>query len=537
MTQKHVFLPEEIQTRPLAPSVAPAPPPPSRFNSDMDTSSSVPAEDERTEAEKMTKAQRQDAGLPRLTAYATAESYRMKLLQAFLKREHGVGVVRVFDDAVYAVYTLPLLPGYGADTKVRSSPAVKSPGGVSLLEQMTEAEEIGYHDGFFPPQATEDGSAQDHIHSNEYVLSTSPSAEEANDMDMARSPPEATFDGHNALPTVMEEKEPTSGDATPETEAPKQLESLVMSASSASGSSNDELQFQQQEEVRTEQTTQPEQELRDERRVDFVDDSIASNREESISPQEHLTASREAALRAKDDMERRSHYRDDYYRSSSSGLSSSRPNGSLRKRRKSSTAAKVAEVVFFDYGVTVFFGLTEREERDILEDCDSAGVWVKGVKEDDWEVEECHYVSDFCRVRRCSTADMAYSRRLRCQIYDPDASYPRIYNDMFSESTFSRMSLRHTPLTTNLFIMPAFKSRSHLLKLSVSHAIAQSTKLSIYEGQMQDSFVSTALFPKELAETGELSLARSDALRITGRLFTLRIDVNLSSGILGTLGS
>ncbi len=30
----------------------------------------------------------------------------MKVLQAFLKREHGVGVVRVFDDAVYAVSVL-----------------------------------------------------------------------------------------------------------------------------------------------------------------------------------------------------------------------------------------------------------------------------------------------------------------------------------------------------------------------------------------------------------------------------------------------
>jgi len=55
----------------------------------------------------MSKSQRQEAGLPRLTAYATAESYRIKLLQAFLKREHGVGVVRVFDDAVYAVSAGP----------------------------------------------------------------------------------------------------------------------------------------------------------------------------------------------------------------------------------------------------------------------------------------------------------------------------------------------------------------------------------------------------------------------------------------------
>lgn len=127
-------------------------------------------------------------------------------------------------------------------------------------------------------------------------------------------------------------------------------------------------------------------------------------------------------------------------------------------------------------------------------------------------------------------------------MYDPDATYPRIYNDLFSRS--SRLSLW-------LFLTPrtAFKSHSHLLKvrlplsrqsftnpppqLSVSHAIAQSTKLSIYESVMQDSLSSTASFPKELATTGELQLSRRDALKMTGRLFRLRMDVNLSSGILG----
>ena len=51
----------------------------------------------------MTKRERAENRLPRLTAYATAEGYRLKFLQAFLKREHGVGVVRVFDDCLYAV--------------------------------------------------------------------------------------------------------------------------------------------------------------------------------------------------------------------------------------------------------------------------------------------------------------------------------------------------------------------------------------------------------------------------------------------------
>lgn len=54
---------------------------------------------------------------------------------------------------------------------------------------------------------------------------------------------------------------------------------------------------------------------------------------------------------------------------------------------------------------------------------------------------------------------------------------------------------------------------------------------------MQDSLSSTASFPKELATTGELQLSRRDALKMTGRLFRLRMDVNLSSGILGAFSS
>jgi uncharacterized Rmd1/YagE family protein len=84
---------------------------------------------------------------------------------------------------------------------------------------------------------------------------------------------------------------------------------------------------------------------------------------------------------------------------------------------------------------------------------------------------------------------------------------------------------------TNL--TPAFKSHSHLLKLSLSHALAQSTKLSIYESIMQESLALTSSFPKELSTTGHLGLDRREALKMTGRLFKLRMDVNLIGGILG----
>ena len=77
-----------------------------------------------------------------------------------------------------------------------------------------------------------------------------------------------------------------------------------------------------------------------------------------------------------------------------------------RSRRKSAFFSnKVAEAVFFSYGVSVFFGFQESEERMIMEDCESAGVWARGQKEDDWEVEEFHYVvsnhiRQFCLASR-----------------------------------------------------------------------------------------------------------------------------------------
>jgi len=102
-TERHVFLPEDPQLAPLPVSprssqidLVPPPRPipgPSRGHT----------QDERSDAEKMTKREREENRIPRLTAYATAEAYRLKFLQAFLKREHGVGVVRVFDDCLYAV--------------------------------------------------------------------------------------------------------------------------------------------------------------------------------------------------------------------------------------------------------------------------------------------------------------------------------------------------------------------------------------------------------------------------------------------------
>lgn len=80
----------------------------------------------------------------------------------------------------------------------------------------------------------------------------------------------------------------------------------------------------------------------------------------------------------------------------------------------------------------------------------------------------------------------------------------------------------------------AFKSHSTLLTLSVSHAIAQSTLLARYETLTHATLSApeTTSIPILLASTGALHLKRKDALKLTGRLFKLRRDVNLVSNVL-----
>lgn len=80
----------------------------------------------------------------------------------------------------------------------------------------------------------------------------------------------------------------------------------------------------------------------------------------------------------------------------------------------------------------------------------------------------------------------------------------------------------------------ALKSRSHLLKLSIAHALAQSTLLAHFESNAQRVLSSpqTLAIPQQLADKGALQLKRREALKLTGRLFTLRRDVNLVSNVL-----
>lgn len=102
-SQKLVVLPSAPQTKPI----------PGEEDDDVlgyETDAGVRMRDHKSEAERMSKDQRKRAGIKRITAYCIADSFKMKLLASFLKREHNVPP-RIFDEALYAV-SLSLLPSF-----------------------------------------------------------------------------------------------------------------------------------------------------------------------------------------------------------------------------------------------------------------------------------------------------------------------------------------------------------------------------------------------------------------------------------------
>lgn len=171
-----------------------------------------------------------------------------------------------------------------------------------------------------------------------------------------------------------------------------------------------------------------------------------------------------------------------------------RSNSDYTKRRTSSgtnrippNALSFAEMFVFSYGVVVFWNFSERQEKDVLADLafssDKPGtlpIATNPLPEEDFETEEFHFE------------------------YSTEISRPRVYNDMIT-----------------------LRSGDHMIKLAISHAIAQSTKLSLFEEAMARQMAEAKDVPRRLALTGHLGIKREEVFRILGRLFKSRVDVNL----------
>lgn len=154
--------------------------------------------------------------------------------------------------------------------------------------------------------------------------------------------------------------------------------------------------------------------------------------------------------------------------------------------RAGSQALTIAEMFVFSYGVVVFWNFSERQEKDILADLtfstSETGISLatRPLPETDFETEEFHFE------------------------YNPSIPRPRVLADMFT-----------------------LRSHDHMIKLAISHAIAQSTKLSYFEERMERTMREARHVPQRLALTGSLGMKREDVVKILGRLFTSRVDVNL----------
>ncbi|KAI0052154.1 DUF155-domain-containing protein [Auriscalpium vulgare] len=382
--QKLVMLPSDPQTRPL--------PEDDENMHGYETDARMGQRERKSPAERMSKEERRRAGSRRVTAYCVAEAFGMKQLVSFVKREHNV-VPRAFGEALYAMYHLPLLPGYSANVNIRSAPA---PAQQKHLSRMDEAEENGYQGTYFTSTSPRGNAYSER---DGYISGPAGSPEDAR---LRRLHAEETEDeAERATEASVEDRDDSAGAvATPSEQDPTEAED-------------------------TEAEARP------------------RKRSNLLSPP--------------------------------------------RAPRPVMNTDDSAEIVFFAYGVVVFFGFNEDQERSILDDIEGAGAVRRGRKEEDWEIEECHYA------------------------YDPTIAYPRIYNDFFT-----------------------FKSPSHLLTLSLSHALAQSTLLAHYESLAHSLLASprTLALPRTLARTGALALSRKEAMRLTGRLFRLRRDVVLGGNVL-----
>ncbi|OZJ02633.1 hypothetical protein BZG36_04161 [Bifiguratus adelaidae] len=149
------------------------------------------------------------------------------------------------------------------------------------------------------------------------------------------------------------------------------------------------------------------------------------------------------------------------------------------------------EVFVFDYGVVVFWNFTRAQELLLLEDF--APYCERPLKDspydEDVQIEEMHFQYDTSQA----------------------ITQPRIFNDMIT-----------------------LKSGNHMIKLTISHAISQSAVLARFEDMMEATIEDTKHIPKQLAQTGRLSMNRTEITKINGHLFKLRMNVNLVSNVLDT---
>ncbi|ROW12520.1 hypothetical protein VMCG_00747 [Cytospora schulzeri] len=143
------------------------------------------------------------------------------------------------------------------------------------------------------------------------------------------------------------------------------------------------------------------------------------------------------------------------------------------------------EVFLFDYGVVVIWGMSLQQEQRFLKEM--AKFELEKLSQDDVEVEMFNFY---------------YTREYQA----------RIYNDF--------IALRD--------------KNNYKVKLAIAHALAQSTKTSLFEELMDSTIDACKDVPTEIALTGKIALTRKQIHMQIGELFILKLNIHLGGSILDT---
>lgn len=141
------------------------------------------------------------------------------------------------------------------------------------------------------------------------------------------------------------------------------------------------------------------------------------------------------------------------------------------------------DVFIFEYGVIVLWGFKQHEEQRFLKYISQFEN--EKLADENVQIEEFNY-------------------------YITKSYQPRIYNDF--------ITLRD--------------GTNYMMKLSISHAIAQSTKISLFEELVDSTIEDTQDIPQQIATIGKVEMKRSDIMKSIGELFILRININLHGSVL-----
>ncbi|PVU94420.1 hypothetical protein BB561_002554 [Smittium simulii] len=142
-------------------------------------------------------------------------------------------------------------------------------------------------------------------------------------------------------------------------------------------------------------------------------------------------------------------------------------------------------IFIFDYGVVVIWNMSVEQETVFLNQLDK-------------------YADELL-----SSANL--EKEVFSFLIDPLAE-PRINNDMITIKNFE----------------------DSMILLAFSHAISQSSKLSLFENLVENTINNTKHIPQSLAEHGIVNMSRTALSKKIGQLFIMRVNVSLVSNILDT---